>query len=327
MKHSLVIEMTAKRIKTDVRSPFANWIAIVISAVGVVLLIVTMLARVNPAEGSVVRPEFLQTPLGKPIAMLLLIASMPGWAGTLLSAHLGASFRAQLSVCIELFLFQAAGYWVLGKLISIGWRKWWSREHQTAAQGDEQQRNAMKINKDFTRLFTTVLIAGMMSVGGWAAETNAVSERIGIYDSRVIAYAHFWTDTHQKQLNELIKTARETKAAGQTNRYHELAAQLNRAQEQNHLRVFSTAPVDDVLAEMKEQVAVVEKEAGVSRLVSKWDDKALAPYKPANRVDVTDALLRDFKLTDQQKKVIADMRKQKPIPLDKAKELLREGKL
>ena len=96
-------------------------------------------------------------------------------------------------------------------------------------------------------------------------------------------------------------------------------------QERNHLQVFSTAPVDNVLAEMKEIVESTKMEAGVSSLVSKWDEVALRTYSRDQQVDVTDRLLRDFKLTEQQKKVIEDMRRQKPLPLDKAKELLQKG--
>lgn len=160
-----------------------------------------------------------------------------------------------------------------------------------------------------------------------AAETNAAPGRIGVYDSRMIAYAHFWTDAHQRDLNERVKAAKEAKAAGQTDRYRELTAALKKEQEQNHLQVFSTAPVDDVLAAMKERVAAVQQEAGVARLVSKWDDQTLSAFRRTTQVDVTDSLLRDFKLTDKQKKVIADLRKQKPLPLEKAQELLRKGEL
>ena len=92
--------------------------------IGVVLLVVAMLGRVNPADGSVMRPEFHQSPAGKPIAMFLLAASAPGWGGAMASAYLGAAFQAELLVWIELFLFQAVAYWTLGKLISIGWRRW-----------------------------------------------------------------------------------------------------------------------------------------------------------------------------------------------------------
>jgi hypothetical protein len=85
--------------------------------------------------------------------------------------------------------------------------------------------------------------------------------------------------------------------------------------------------VDDVLTAMKDRVVAVQKETGTSRMVSKWDDKTLAANQGAEQVDVTDLLLQEFKLTDKQKKVIADLRKQKPLPLEQARELLRDGKL
>ena len=157
--------------------------------------------------------------------------------------------------------------------------------------------------------------------------TSPSTEGIGVYDSRVVAYADFWTDAHQRKIGELVKSAKEAKAAGKADRFKELDSALKKEQEQNHLQVFSTAPVDNVLAEMKERVAAVQKEAGVSRLVSKWDEKTLATHKDAERIDVTDLLLREFKLNEKQLKVVADIRKQKPLPLDKAQELMRKGEL
>jgi hypothetical protein len=169
---------------------------------------------------------------------------------------------------------------------------------------------------------------------GWSSEpamgqTNqkASTARIGIYDSRVIAYARFWSEPYQQKLRERNKTAQQAKAAGETARFNEFAAAMKKEQEQNHLRVFSTAPVDDILAGMKERVAAIQKEAGVARLVSKWDEKALKAYKPDQQIDVTDQLLREFKLNEKQLKVVADLRKQKPLPLDQAQELMRKGEL
>jgi hypothetical protein len=184
----------------------------------------------------------------------------------------------------------------------------------------------MKTNKRFTLLPTTVLIAGLMSVGSWAAETN-VPERIGIYDSRALAYAEFWTPAHQNRISDLVKNARAAKAAGETERFNKLEAEIKSEGATNHLQVFSTAPVDEILARMKEHVASVQKEANVSRLISKWDEPALKELKRAERVDVTDLLLREFTLNEKQQKVVADLRKKKPLPLKEAEELLREGKL
>jgi len=183
------------------------------------------------------------------------------------------------------------------------------------------------------RTSLTIVLGGMwlgLSAAvapGQTNQPNRSPERIGVYDSRVVAYAHFWTEGHMRKIKEMANAAKEAKDNGQTERCKELSANLKKEQEQSHLQVFSTAPVDDVLAEMKDRVASIEKEAGVSRLVSKWDEKALKGYKPAQRVEVTDLLLREFKLNEKQLKVVADMRKQEPLPLKKAQELMREGKL
>lgn len=176
----------------------------------------------------------------------------------------------------------------------------------------------------------TGLACFFTGTAGVAVETNkadAPAQRIGVYDSRVVAYAHFWTEAHQRKISELVKSAKEAKAAGQTDRFKELDAALKKEQEQNHFQVFSTAPVDELLVQMKDRVAAIQKEAGVSRLVSKWDEKTLAEHKRSEKVDVTGALLREFKLTDKQKKVAEDLRTKEPLPLKKAEELLRKGEL
>jgi hypothetical protein len=155
----------------------------------------------------------------------------------------------------------------------------------------------------------------------------AKSERIGVYDSRVLAYAHFWSEAEQSDQNKIFAAAKEAKAKGDTNRLSELKAVMKKRQEKNHLQVFSTAPVNDVLATIKDRVELVQKQAGVSRLISKWDEAGLKPFKSAEKVDVTDPLLGAFKLDEKQLKVVSDIRKHDPLPLAKAKQMLREGKL
>ena len=148
------------------------------------------------------------------------------------------------------------------------------------------------------------------------AETKAAPERIGIYDSRLVAYAHFWTEAHQRDLKEKAKAAKDAKAAGQTARSEEISATLKTEQERIHRQVFSTAPVDDVLANIKGRLPEIQKEAGVSKLVSKWDEAALKQHGKAERVDVTDLLVREFNPGEKQLKVIADLKTKKPVPLD-----------
>jgi hypothetical protein len=160
-----------------------------------------------------------------------------------------------------------------------------------------------------------------------ALDTNAAPERIGVYDSRAIAYADFVSEARMLKIRSMVAAAKQAKSAGATEKFKELSAALKAEQERADLQVFSTAPVEDALAAIKTRVGEVEKEAGVALLVSKWDEKALAERKGARRIDVTAELLRDYKLTEKQLKVVQDLVKHPPLPLDKARKMSAQGKL
>lgn len=168
---------------------------------------------------------------------------------------------------------------------------------------------------------------GLLMTARAGDNTNAPAA-IGIYDSRVVAYAHFWSAPYQKDLQERVARARAAKQAGDTAKLKEYSAALRAEQDQAHRQVFSTAPVDDALAAIKEHIPEIEKQAGVSTLVSKWDGKTLQAFKDARRVDVTDQLMHQFfEPTEQQLKVIASIENQAPVPLEKCDELIRKGQL
>jgi hypothetical protein len=153
------------------------------------------------------------------------------------------------------------------------------------------------------------------------------TERIGVYDSRAIAYADFVSEGHMVKIKSMVAAANEAKNAGETAKLKELSAALKAEQERSDLQVFSSAPVDDALAAIKARVEEVKKAAGVELLVSKWDTKALAERKGAQPVDVTAELLRDYKLTEKQLKVVSELQKHPPMPIDKAQKLAAQGKL
>jgi hypothetical protein len=163
-------------------------------------------------------------------------------------------------------------------------------------------------------------------VGAWlcvlaAERKGAAAEpapRVGVYDSRAIAYAAFSSESHQKTIRERTAAAREAKAAGDTARSSELEQALQDEQRRIHLQVFSTAPVNEWLLGLTNEVRRVEQERRVSRLVSKWDAPALKGVPRRHRVDVTDALLESFTLTEKQQKTLSELRSKKPLPLAKA---------
>ena len=168
---------------------------------------------------------------------------------------------------------------------------------------------------------------GTVAMAGDEAVTNAMPMRIGIYDSRAVAYAHFWSESFQSKLNEQMTAARTAKQAGDTARFKELDTALRQMQDQLHRQVFSTAPADEALAALKGQIPEIEKQAGVTVLVSKWGEAALKKHPHAEPVDVTGQLVREFKPTEKQLKVIADLQKQKPLSLEKCDELIRKGEI
>jgi hypothetical protein len=171
----------------------------------------------------------------------------------------------------------------------------------------------------------SVLISSLAAVS--AAETNSTVAKIGVYDSRAVAYAHFWSAPYQKQLQQKMNVAQAAKKAGDA-KFKELSAALKSEQEQNHRQVFSTAPVDDAMEVIKDRLPEIQKQAGVATLVSKWDEATLKKYESATRVDVTDTLVREFITPDEkQAKILSSIENQKPIPLEKCDELIRKGQL
>jgi hypothetical protein len=85
--------------------------------------------------------------------------------------------------------------------------------------------------------------------------------------------------------------------------------------------------VDDAVAALKAQIPTIEKQTGITALISKWDEQRLKPYRDAEKVDVTDRLVREFKPTEKQLKMITDFLKQKRLPLEKCNELIRRGEI
>jgi hypothetical protein len=184
----------------------------------------------------------------------------------------------------------------------------------------------VRVHMKYKQLMVIVTIltnvAGATLVRAAATEeSDATAQRIGVYDSRVVAYAHFWTAEHQQQLKEKSTAARAAKGAGDSTQFDKLSKEMADEQERIHREVFSTAPAEEAMTALKPQLAEIQKKAGVSALVSKWNKQALGSYKSTQRVDVTDLLVREFKLEPKQMTTIEEIKKQKPVPLEKIDKL------
>ena len=128
-------ERRMKRFLTD-------RIAIVTSLVGVGLMILTIIWRINPAEGSVV-PRFLTgNPVGVAVICVLLVTCMPAWIlAVLLTMLIPLSEHSQyVLACGFMLIVQAVAYFMLGKLISVCVRKFAGKKESSnqASGGDVQ---------------------------------------------------------------------------------------------------------------------------------------------------------------------------------------------
>ena len=158
------------------------------------------------------------------------------------------------------------------------------------------------------------------------AKPEKAPAKIGVYDSRAIAVAYAGSKVHEAQLRVSTEKLKAAKAAGNTAQIAKLESQAQQQQKELHQQGFSTAPVDKLLALVKDEVARITADKGVGALVSKWDKEALAKYPSAEQVDVTMTLADAFHPNERQRKSAEEVQKHKPIPLDELEKLLeKEG--
>lgn len=153
------------------------------------------------------------------------------------------------------------------------------------------------------------------------SESPGATRRIGIYDSRAIAIAGISGKDLRERLNHMKAEYEKAKAEGNQKRVQELKAEGIAGQNRLHKQGFSTAPVDDILAYIKNSLPEIRQKARVEAIVSKWDKETLAKYKDAELVDVTMALVDAFHPNEKQRKYAVEIQKHAPIPLDQAEKI------
>ena len=137
---------------------------------------------------------------------------------------------------------------------------------------------------------------------------------VGTFDSRAIAVAYVHSDGFKERLRALMADLERAKAAGDGELVAELEALGPAMQKRIHQQGFGTAPVDDIIARIEDELPRIAGEAGVDMIVSKW---ALAYRGPsAQSVDVTDRLAAEFDPDEATLKTIREIVATEPVPLD-----------
>jgi hypothetical protein len=139
--------------------------------------------------------------------------------------------------------------------------------------------------------------------------------KIGVYDSRCVALAYGRSEEQLQAVRTMRQDYEKAKADKNEARVKELEQEGPWHQVRLHQQVFSTAGVTDIMAQVKGQLPAIAAQAGVAALVSKWE----MPYQDSSveTVDVTLAIAKLFKPTDQTLKILSQMKSQAPVPFEK----------
>ena len=156
---------------------------------------------------------------------------------------------------------------------------------------------------------------------GDAAGQAVKPVRVGVFDSRAVALAYYRKFYQSPEFTARLKKLKDeharAKAAGDDEKAKRLESEGRGEQARSHSQVFGSAPIDDIMAKIKEQLPAVAKRAGVDVIVSKW---SLAYRSPdAQFVDVSEPLAKLFQPDENTLKMIRDIAKHPPLSAEELK--------
>jgi len=160
-----------------------------------------------------------------------------------------------------------------------------------------------------------VLAGALIPALAMQAQTAKPSCRIGVFDSRAVALAWARSDEGEEVVRQLRAEYEKAKAANDEKRVKELEQEGQWHQVRLHQMGFSTGPVADILAKVKDKLPGIARQERVTAIVSKWE----LPYaeQGVELVDVTLPLVKLFNPSEQVLKWIEEMKNQPPVPFDK----------
>lgn len=162
-----------------------------------------------------------------------------------------------------------------------------------------------------------VLVSVMLVLGLAPQATTAPGSaqdpatlRVGVYDSRVIAFA--WFHSKHNDINDKLKEYEQAKLAGDEKRIKEFEEWGPKSQRRLHFQVFGRAPVTEYFTPIEDQLPALAKELGV-------DVIAFECNYARDDVQVFDISLELAKLYDptpKTMKMAKEMLDHDPVPLE-----------
>jgi hypothetical protein len=171
----------------------------------------------------------------------------------------------------------------------------------------------------FLGLLAALLAAVMMESAsrftGGPAHADATQPnqiRIGVYDPRAVAIAYAGSPLFHDRLAANRKQYEAAKAANDQAKIKELTAWGQNQQIRLHLQGFAGAPVDDILADVKDELPPIAAADNVQSIGLRPDYTAPG----VEVVDVTDDLVKLWSPNEKTLKIIASLVKTAPLPIE-----------
>jgi hypothetical protein len=136
--------------------------------------------------------------------------------------------------------------------------------------------------------------------------------RIGTYDSRAVTLAFLRSDAYAAYMKNVKNMHDEAELRGDTRRAAELNKYGESQQIRRHLQGFSTAPVEDILDTVRDQLPALAERMSISVITREADHHDAS----IELIDITDELVKLFDPDAKTLKLIADLREQKAVPIE-----------
>ena len=141
--------------------------------------------------------------------------------------------------------------------------------------------------------------------------------QVGTFDSRALAMAYYRSELFGRQIKEMRAEYEKAKEAGDEKRVRELEIVGSAQQELMHKQGFSTWQVDNILKKINGELSEVAIQAEVDIIISKWS--AVYQRSGVEFIDVTNIMVKLFDPDEQTLRMIEEIQKQAPVPLEDLK--------
>jgi hypothetical protein len=154
---------------------------------------------------------------------------------------------------------------------------------------------------------TGKLILGVILIAvAFAAVSFAEGKkiRVGVYDNRAVAVAYGRSAFFEQEINAVKVEYNNAKTEGKNARMKELDGKMEKLQKKAHKQAFAAAPVDDILAKIKDQLPKVAADANVAVITSKVN---FVNSDEIEVVDITFEIIKPFKPDEKTVSIIKSL--------------------